>query len=522
MRKRRAGILLHISSLPSNFGIGDLGPQAYNFLNFLKDTETEIWQILPYHPTGYGNSPYTAYSAFAGNELFISPEVLHQEGFLSELPESQVIDISATNPENVDYEKAGIFKWEVITKAYHQLQQSDFQLQPIRSMFPGEGSLHKITAKEDFAWFLNSEYFRFWLDDYALFRAIKNSLMNQCWSDWPEDLRTRENEALENWRTHNAQKVEVYAFAQYLFFRQWMALKKRANEMGITLFGDIPIFVSYDSADVWALPSLFHLNSKGKPITVAGVPPDYFSETGQRWGNPLYNWTALKKSGYAWWLERMRSMSLTVDWVRIDHFRGFEAFWQIKASEETAVLGSWKKGPGMSLFHAMKDVIGNLTIVAEDLGVITPEVEALRDRNGFPGMKILQFAFGSGADNIYLPHNHTPDSVVYTGTHDNDTTVGWYQKESAHTRVHICDYLGIDGQKIALQCMRAAWQSVADTAIVPMQDLMELDSTSRMNTPGTAAGNWCWRMVWEKLPPENCVYLRNLNRLTGRSSQESS
>lgn len=516
MHKRRSGVLLHISSLPGEFGIGDLGPEANNFLSFLADIGASVWQILPLTPTGYGNSPYNSYSAFAGNELFISPERLKEEGFLD--ADHSLEKYHQIGKERVDYEEVTVKKWQMLLAAHRFFQQN--RQRKITPSFMGSKEVSDVSIEvavdEDFEAFRNHDKIKYWLEDYILFRAIKNFLKGQDWHEWPLDYRNRVEDFLEQWKKDHAEELELYRFAQYLFFRQWMSLKKEAEDKGIKILGDIPIFVSHDSADVWSHRELFSLDAQGKAKTVAGVPPDYFSETGQRWGNPLYDWKALKDENYSWWIERFRTSNWLNDWLRIDHFRGFASFWEIKASEKTAVNGRWKKGPGMAFFQEIRKELGDIPIIAEDLGVVTPEVESLRDKNGFPGMKILHFAFGGDADNFYLPHNHIQASVVYTGTHDNDTTLGWYTQSGSTVQQHVRDYLGIDASAISYQLLRTLMQSVANTAIFPIQDLMNLDSSHRLNTPGTSEGNWEWRMQWSYLPEGSVNYIRQLNRLTDR------
>jgi 4-alpha-glucanotransferase len=519
MKKRRSGILLHPTSLPGPYGIGDLGPEAFHFLDFLKETGTCIWQMLPLGPTGAGNSPYTAFSAFAGNELLLSPQLLAEEGLL-EKEELEKYYIQGDTGQ-VSFGNVKKNKHEILEKVYtffcHNRKK---EIRPLDlapdSQKKGKGS---VTLEEDLAAFQARKEIKFWLSDYCLYRALKENFNDSSWYDWPGEFKDRDPASLGKWVKENPGKIQKHEFAQYLFFRQWYALKSQANAQGIFIFGDIPIFVAYDSADVWAHKEIFLLDKKGKPKMVAGVPPDYFSSTGQLWGNPLYNWTELKRQNYRWWLERFRTVKKLVDWVRIDHFRGFESFWEIPGTEKTAINGKWKKGPGVHLFHALKKEIGDMPIVAEDLGVITPEVEKLRDTLGFPGMKILQFAFGGDAGNFYLPHNHTPNSVVYTGTHDNDTTIGWYENSPENVKRHVRDYLGLDETHMAHKLIRTAYNSVCDTAIIPIQDLLELDSQSRMNTPSVAQGNWQWRMCWENLSQDLRTFIRDLSILSGRNGQ---
>lgn len=517
MTKRRSGILLHPSSLPGPFGIGDLGPEAYKFLNILKQTGTAIWQILPLGPPGAGNSPYTSFSAFAGSELLISPEILAEEGFISK---ENLLDFHLLEmPDRIDFKAVMGNKRELILIAYDNFKKNKIKkVLSLKTLFQHKTEIQKEfkTAAKDFEYFIAREDIKFWLNDYAIYRSLKDVFHGKSWIEWPEDMKERALDYIEIWINENQEQVEFYRFAQYLFFRHWLLLKKKAGESGIILFGDIPIFVSLDSADAWVNRNIFQLTAAGKPRVVAGVPPDYFSSTGQLWGNPLYNWKALKEQNYKWWLERFRNLANLVDWVRIDHFRGFESYWEVPAEEKTAINGKWKKGPGIDFFNSMKKQLKQLKVVAEDLGVITPAVEKLRDEMSFPGMKILQFAFGGEPDNAYLPHNHLKNCVVYTGTHDNDTTSGWYKSSPDNLKKHVRDYLGMDGSHISHKLMRAAFSSVADTAIIPIQDLMELGSSHRLNTPATAQGNWQWRMKWQDLTEDNLNFLSQLNHLTGR------
>jgi 4-alpha-glucanotransferase len=367
--------------------------------------------------------------------------------------------------------------------------------------------------KEEFRLFCESTP---WLDDYALFMVAKTHHHGKSWRYWPQGIARRTSSALEEYSCSLAPAVGMQKYMQWQFFRQWEKLKHYANANGIEIIGDIPIFVAYDSADVWGNPHLFHLDERGRPLVVAGVPPDYFSETGQLWGTPLYNWEVTAFHGFRWWVERMKSALFLYDRVRIDHFRGFEAYWEVPANEKTAVNGRWVKGPGEALFNALIDSLGPLPVIAEDLGVITPDVEALRDRFGFPGMKILQFAFNSGPDNSYLPHNHERHAVVYTGTHDNDTTTGWFAALTAEERKQVLDYLNTDGKDIAWDMIRAALTSVAATAIIPLQDILSLGSSARMNLPGTSSGNWSWRFAWDDFSTEHCAKLHNLTGIYGR------
>lgn len=488
--QRRAGVLLHISSLPSAYYTGDLGVEAYRFVDFLHEIGATVWQTLPINMTHADNSPYQCLSAHAGNPDFISLEALHAQGLLSKQ------DLSGLITE----------KTQLLTKAYLAFaEQSDTQ---------------EFT---DFMNFCDKQVD--WLHDFALFLALRTKFNQAGWNTWPETYKKRDIPTLRHAREELAQEIAVIKFTQFIFFKQWMALKKYANDKNIKMFGDIPIFVAYDSADVWAQPYLFKLDAEQNMTVVAGVPPDYFSATGQRWGNPHYNWEAMAKKKFSWWVARMTTQSELFDIVRIDHFRGLEAAWEIPVSEETAINGQWVLAPGDALLAAIKKALPNLDLVAEDLGIITAEVDALRKKYHLPGMKILQFAFSGEADNPYLPHNIEPDSVVYTGTHDNDTTVGWHstmdESQLAHLHAHLREHhdqdLWQDEEPNILHALiEMAMQSKANLAIIPMQDILALDTTHRMNTPGTASGNWHWRFNWQQLEPEQKYLFKNLVESTGR------
>ncbi len=499
---RAAGVLLHPTSLPGRFGIGDLGPRAYQFVDFLVDAGQSLWQLLPLGPTGYADSPYQSFSAFAGNPLLISPEHLVRDGYL---PAEAIVNAPTFPSNRVDYGPAIQLKEQLLAGAHDRFltgarpEQAD--------------AFHAFCAAE-----------ADWLDDYALFMACKSFHIDQdggVWNTWPAEIAFRTPEGLQDWSDQLAPGIVRYKFYQFLFFEQWLALKHYANDKGIRIIGDAPIFVAYDSADVWANPGLFHLLPDGSPEFVAGVPPDYFSETGQRWGNPLYRWDEMAKDDYAWWVRRLQMALRQLDIVRIDHFRGFEAYWEIPAAEPTAVLGQWVKGPAEQLFLSLQQQLGDLPIIAEDLGVITPEVEALRDQFGFPGMKILQFAFGGEHNSSFLPHNYsTPNCVVYTGTHDNETTSGWYRSAEPREQDYVRRYLAIDGRDVAWDMIRLAYMSIADIAVIPMQDLLNLGNEARMNFPSVESGNWQWRMTPEMISPRLAYRLEEMTRLYGRSPVE--
>ena len=488
---RKSGILLHPTSLPGSGGIGSLGAEASAFIDFLAASGQSLWQVLPLGPTGHGNSPYSCYSAFAGNPLLVNFETLVEEGDLA----AGECEDSGTK-HRIDFPRVQRYKSRLLLKA--------------ADTFLARDDDHR---HDEFRHFRETTP---WLQDFALFMALKDHFSGACWNDWPADIRTRSPHALIEYAARLAHEVNLHCYSQWQFFRQWHRVKKYANHRGVEIIGDIPIFVACDSADVWSNPSLFKLDELGDPTVVAGVPPDYFSATGQLWGNPLYDWEALAQSGYAWWIERLRSSFGLYDIIRIDHFRGFAACWEVPAGEATAVNGQWVDGPGEALFEAVEAALGKLPIIAEDLGVITPDVLELRDRFGFPGMKILHFAFDSGPDNPYLPHNIERSSVIYTGTHDNDTTVGWYSRLTDSERQRILHYLDSPGKTIAWDLIRAALASVADTAIIPLQDVLSLGSEAKMNAPGTVGGNWSWRYQAGDLNDGHAARLLDLTEIYGR------
>ncbi len=491
---RTAGILLHPTSLPGPHGIGDLGEGAYRFVDYLVDAGQQIWQVLPLGPTGYGNSPYAARSAFAGNPLLISLEQLRDDGLLDD---ADLGDCPEFSLDTVEFDAVAAWKLDRLRRAYG------------RTLAPGNAAWQEQLAGFSVA---NSD----WLDDYALFMALREAHAGVSWSEWGEAIRARRPEALQAAQRDLADELAFQQFLQFVFAAQWQAVKEYANDRGIQIMGDLPIFVAYDSADVWGHPELFTLDSEGRPLVVAGVPPDYFSATGQRWGNPLYRWDALQQSGYRWWIERFRVQLRAVDMLRIDHFRGFEQCWEIPAERDTAEHGRWVTGPGAELFRAVEATLGALPLVAEDLGIITPAVEALRRELGLPGMRVLQFAFGDDARNPYLPHNYQRDTVVYTGTHDNDTTAGWFAAASEQERRAVQTYLARDGSDIAHDLIRLAYASVASTAIVPLQDVLGAGSEARMNLPGRAEGNWAWRYRSEALQQSHSAWLAGMVETFGR------
>jgi 4-alpha-glucanotransferase len=503
---RSSGVLLHPTSLPGPYGIGDLGPQAYAFVDFLEAAGQSLWQVLPLGPTGYGDSPYACYSAFAGNTLLISPEQLFAEGLLSR---SDLPSATTLTSERVDFGQAHALKDDLLRKAHERYKRSTDTI--FRSAF------------ETFA-----QQYADWLEDYALFRALKDAHGGIAWNEWEPALIRRTPAALARAREQLRDQVEAQMFYQFLFFRQWFALKNYGNEHGIQLVGDLPIFVAHDSADVWTNPEEFKLDNNGTPLVVAGVPPDYFSTTGQLWGNPLYNWERMLNEGFKWWIGRVRATLSVVDIVRIDHFRGFAACWEIPGGDKTAEHGQWVAAPGRELFTAIRKALGELPIIAEDLGVITPDVVALRADFGFPGMRILQFAFGSDTKNSDLPHNYEPNVVAYTGTHDNDTTVGWFRsvagegstrtaKQIERERTFCLNYLNSNGKEIHWDFIRAVLASVANTAVVPLQDVLGLGTEARMNLPNSTEGNWSWRVKPGALTSDIATRLRELTELYGRA-----
>ncbi len=483
--RRRAGILLHVTSLPGGIGNGDLGAEAYRFIEFLSASGMTVWQVLPLGPTHEDGSPYQCLSVHAGNPLLINLEWLQGRGWL-ELPEKEA-GISALH-----------YRFSCLLEAWKGFQQRATEQERVQ--------LHSFVSQH-----------ADWLEDFSLYMAIRQEQEGRAWSQWPEPLRDREPTALEEARDRLQEEIEAVRFQQYLFFQQWHELRAYARQHGVLLFGDMPIFVAYDSAEVWAHREYFTVDEHGRAQTVAGVPPDYFSATGQLWGNPLYRWERMQEDGFRWWIGRMRTQLELFDFVRIDHFRGFEAFWEIPGEAKTAIEGRWVKAPGEALLNALHESFHALPLVAEDLGVITPEVEALRNKFGLPGMKILQFAFGGDATNPYLPHNHERRSVVYTGTHDNDTTLGWYRTLDEAGKTHLLDYLGHPGEEMPWPVIRTALSSVACLAMLPMQDALELGSEHRMNTPGTTEGNWRWRFQWEQVDSALSSRLAHLVRLYGRA-----
>ena len=481
--------------------MGDMGIEAYRFIDFLVESDQQYWQVLPLGPTGYGNSPYSCYSAMAGNPLLINPELLRDKELLADedfanLPEFPL--------DYVDFERAIAVKVPLLKKACENFKAKASAMQ-----------------QKEFSGFCESK--ENWLEDYALFMALKDHFGGVSWNNWEPEIARREPESLEKWRQQLNAEIYYYKYVQFEFFRQWTELKRYANLRDIKIIGDIPIYVAHDSADVWSHREIFCLHeASGEPALMAGVPPDYFSSTGQLWGNPVYNWEKLQANNFEWWVERFEAIFAYVDVTRIDHFRGFDAYWAVKRGQETAMYGEWIKAPGTALLDLINQKFGNLPIIAEDLGVITPEVVALRERYEFPGMKILQFAFGAGPGDPFLPFNYDRNCVVYTGTHDNDTTLGWFNQLSNYERDEVLRYLGcIDPEGIHWSLIRMGWISIANMAIVPFQDLLGLDTDARMNFPGKPEGNWGWRYRPEALNREVGDRLKTMTYISGRAPHKN-
>jgi 4-alpha-glucanotransferase len=500
---RASGILLHPTSLPGKFGIGDFGEEASRFVDFLADAGQTYWQILPLGPTGYGDSPYNCFSAFAGNTLLISPQKLVHDGLLTDQDIAARPELSG---DRVDF--GAVLKWKtpLLAKAYESF----------RNASGGE-------RRGEFDSFCEEK--ASWLNDYALFRAVRSQQEYKPWFKWPDSLKHREENALNEVANNLKQQIEAEKFFQFLFFKQWFELKTYANSKDIKIIGDIPIFVALDSADVWCNQDQFKLNEDGSPKVVSGVPPDFFSATGQLWGNPIYDWDAMLDTGFGWWIARIRSTLEIADIIRIDHFRGFAATWEVPGEDETAVNGKWVEVPGKELFEAATNELGGLPVIVEDLGFMTPEVEKLRDSFGFPGMHILQSAFGGDAKNLDLPHNYIKNCVAYPGTHDNDTIVGWFEGQNTNEQKeqklstageHCLKYLATDGSEINWDFLRSAWSSVADTAIAQLQDILGLGNDARMNLPATTSGNWNWRLPKNSLTDEIVSRLKDLTEIYGR------
>ena len=491
---RSSGILLHPTSLPSPFGIGDLGPQARRWIDFLEETGTSLWQVLPLGPTGFGDSPYQCFSSFAGNPYLVSPEKLLQDGLIHA---DDLVDLPKFPDNTVDYGSVIYWKLDLLSRSFLQFQNNP-----------------KKMINKEFTSFCDKH--TTWLEDYALFMALKESQGGKPWADWSSDLRDRDAKTLAGFKKEHEFAIQRQKYFQFLYYRQWDDLRHYANQKGIRIIGDLPIFIAHDSADAWANRELLYFDKNGQPIAVAGVPPDYFSQTGQLWGNPLYRWEIHKKDGYCWWINRLQSVFSMVDILRLDHFRGFAGYWEVPAGEETAENGHWIPGPGVDLFQQVKEVLGELPFIAEDLGEITPDVIQLRDKFNLPGMKVLVFAFDSGESNEFLPHHYPENCVVYTGTHDNDTAAGWFKRIQEGERSFAQRYLKTSGEDIAWDLIRAAWSSAAVFAIAPLQDLLSLDNKARMNYPGNPHGNWTWRMREDDLDDELKERLGEINQLYSR------
>ncbi len=494
LTQRHSGVLLHPTSLPGHQAIGSLGPEAYAFVDFLRDAGQSVWQMLPLGPTGYGNCPYSSFSAFAGNPLLINLQLLAKSGDLSEA------DLPIPFPDSAvaDFNMGIEVQYPLLHKACDHFKQV------------------KGTARHnDFEHFCSTQ--AYWLNDYAFFQAMRKNQNDKGWQHWPEEIKQRQQSALQSWGDQLHHDIYWHKYLQFIFFEQWNNLKQYAHHNNILLFGDLPIFVAEDSADVWANRELFFLDENDQATLVAGVPPDYFSKTGQRWGNPLYRWDRMAENNFSWWQARFRWNLELFDLLRVDHFRGFSACWAIPSAETTAENGSWLDAPGEELFSQLREELGALPIIAEDLGIITPDVEKLRDQFGFPGMKILQFAFDSGPDNPYLPANHSENSVIYTGTHDNNTSLGWWRSLSTESKQKVRDALHNPCKNMPWPLIETTLSSIAKLAIVPLQDILALPSAHRMNVPGTATGNWQWRFDKDALSPEIIEKLKTISHLYGRN-----
>lgn len=492
--ERASGILLHPTSLPGPYGIGDLGSQAYRWVDFLDECGCCLWQVLPLGPTGYGDSPYQCFSAFAGNPYIISPEALLEDGLLHS---NDLVEKPGFTPGKVDFGKLIPWKIGLLDRAYIQFQSNS-----------------QKELKIEFDQF-KAEH-EFWLKDFALFMALKEAYGGGSWVGWPRPLLRHEPDAIAQARQEHSVAIKRQEFRQFIFLKQWHQLHQYANRKGISIIGDLPIFVAHDSAEVWAHPDLFFLDNQGNPTVVAGVPPDYFSKTGQLWGNPLYRWEVHKERNYRWWVQRLESVLTQVDYVRLDHFRGFVGYWEVPYGEKTAVKGRWMPGPGAEFFSIVEEQLGQLPIIAEDLGVITEEVILLRERFNLPGMRIIQFAFNGNPQDPFLPHNHEKHSVVYTGTHDNDTSRGWYERVPEREKRFYRRYLDRDGSQVAWDLIRATWGSVAAFALAPFQDFLDLGNEARMNYPGNPSGNWHWRMPEGAMSEKLQDRIRELNFLFSR------
>ena len=493
-KKRKSGILLPVFSLASDYGIGCFSKEAYEFVDFLKEAGQKLWQILPLGPTGYGDSPYQSFSTFAGNPYFIDLEELIRQGYLTR-EECSSADFGR-ELSCIDYEKLYASRFTLLKKAFTRSRE-ELEKQDAYLVFVDENA--------------------FWLEDYCLYMAVKDANQGVSFLEWEEGIRLRKPSSCEKYRLELREEIDFYRFQQFLFHVQWKKLKSYANENGIEIIGDIPIYVALDSADTWSAPELFHLDRECRPVAVAGCPPDAFAATGQLWGNPLYSWDVHQESGYEWWMRRIAYCFELYDILRIDHFRGFDAYWSVPYGDATAENGCWETGPGYDFFRVMKKVLGDRKVIAEDLGFLTKSVLKLVEKTGYPGMKVLQFAFDSREDSDYLPHNYHQNCVVYTGTHDNDTTAGWYDSITEHDREHADEYLNLhEKDTVQWEFIRAALSSVADTAVIPLQDYLGLKSEARINTPSTLGGNWEWRLEPGVLTRKLADQIRDITRLYGR------
>lgn len=496
---RKCGVLLHPTSLPSKYGIGDLGYNAYEFIDFLSSSKQKLWQVLPLNPTGYGESPYQGLSAFAGNPLLICLDKLISIGLLDE---QDISNIPTFDEDKIQFSEVKEFKNKLFKRAFTRFKEQEKNIAYINFI------------KEN----------NYWLEDYTFFAALKEYFNSLPWNQWEKPIAAREKEAVEYYRKMLKEKIEYHIFLQYTFFTQWMALKRYANDKGIRIIGDLPIYVSYDSSDTWARPELFKLDALGNPTVVSGVPPDYFSETGQLWGNPIYNWNVMEKDNYQWWKERFKALLKITDIIRIDHFRGFEAYWEVPAEEKTAINGQWVKAPGDKLFSNIQEHLGQLPIIAEDLGVITSEVNELKDKFNFPGMKVLHFTLQSKEIEQFSPYHFDKNTVVFTGTHDNDTTLGWYKKlleENSETLEILKKYFhfnkNMPEKEVCWRFIEIAYQSPSNTAIIPLQDVLCLGSNARMNYPGTVGGNWSWRFKKDSITKDIEEKLHHLAEFYSRT-----
>jgi 4-alpha-glucanotransferase len=495
--KRSSGVILHPTCLSGPFGIGDLGPSSIQWLDFMDAAGLSLWQILPLNPTGFGNSPYQSFSAFAGNPNLISPILLVEDGLIAL---EEIENHPHFSSKKVDFNRVTRWKKKILKLAFRNFRKSA-----------------PVSIKNKFESFCLDQLF--WLKEYSTFMALKESFKLAAWNHWPEAYKFRDDKSLNKFKEKNSRNIAFHDFVQFCFYEQWQRVHAYAQSKKIKIIGDIPIYMSYDSADVWAHPELFELDEKYEPRLIAGVPPDYFSPTGQLWGNPLYCWPMHQKSGFTWWLQRFEKLIQKVDIIRLDHFRGFCGYWEVKAGLPTAEKGRWVRGPGKTLFEALKKKMGDLPIIAEDLGVISTDVNEIRSHFNFPGMRILQFAFNSDANNSFLPHTYPVRCAAYTGTHDNATSKGWYQNLAPEEARFCRHYLNSDGKHIIWDMIRSIWSSVAEIAIVPLQDFLELGNNARMNYPSTLENNWIWRMQPTSLNEKMAIKIKELNTLYGRDKE---